>query len=262
MEFGSEELHLALRVACDAQDLSKAAELLYVPVQKTASSLFFKKRELFVKYTREDREDAIHDALLYMLEKLHEIAYPREEGVPKYAYYARFVFHGLIRKRSKVIRAAGWDSLDKPIPGPSGNGDGREQSLLDIVPSTTDQPESTVLTRDLLSEALRAFFALPNKPETLAAVGWVIMNDALGDPRISMREYAERLNGAQVADTVGRMERLMAEYGLDARLLEPLKERLRRTGAIPCFAGVTEGKLSNRKNSVTTKMRKDEKLKD
>lgn len=260
MKFGSEELHLALRAACDAQDLSKAAELLYEPVQKTAGSLFFKKREFFVKYTREDREDAIHDALLYMLERLREIAYPREEGVPKYAYYARFVFHGLIRNRSKVIRA--WDSLDQPIPSTKGTGDDKEQSLLDIVPSTKDQPESAVLTRDLLSKALRAFFSLPNEPETLAAVGWVIMNDVLGDPRMSMKEYVEKLNGTPVADTVGQIERLMAEDGLDARLLEPLKARLRKSGAGARFSGMTEGKLSNRKNSVTTKMRKDEKLRE
>lgn len=262
MEFGSEELHLALRAACDAQDLSRAAELLYEPVQKTAGSLFFKKREFFVKYTREDREDAIHDALLYMLERLREIAYPREEGVPKYAYYARFVFHGLIRRRSKVMRAAAWDSLDQPIPSARGTGDDKEQSLLDIVPSAKDQPESAVLTRDLLCKALRAFFSLPNEPETLAAVGWVIMNDVLGDPRVSMKEYVEKLNGTPVADTVRRLEGLMAEYGLDARLLEPLKARLCGSGAGARFSGVTEGKLSNRKNSVTTKMRKDEKLRE
>lgn len=255
MNFGSEELHLALKAASDADDLGAAAELLYEPVRRTARFLFAKRQEFFRMYTPEDQEDAIHDALLYMLEKLRVIADPPNEGVPNYSYYANFVFNGLCQRRRKLIRAANEASLDAPIAG-AGDGDDKEQTILSLLPSKETLPEAAALARDTLEEALRAFFALPNEPDTLAAVGLIILNEALGQTSMSLKDYAEALNGRPVHAVLDRIEQVLAALGLDARALDPVRKRLGRGGEVLLFSGVTEGKLANRKNSITTKLRK------
>ncbi len=262
MKFGSEELHLALRAACDADDLNKAASLLYEPVLKTARFFFAKKREFFSMYTREDREDAIHDALLYMLDRLKALAYPPNEGIPNYSYYARFVFYGMSQSRRKLIHIANQSSIDATLTYTQGSDNDKDQTILDFTPSTTDQPEKIVLERDTLCNALRAFFSLPNEPETLVSVGFIIMNEALGSARMSLKDYAQYFNGRQVSAVLLRIEEVLVTLDLDVHILDPVRSRLNHPSAAPYFFGVTEGKLANRKNSIVTKLRNAIKLEE
>lgn len=255
MKFGSEELHLALRAACDADDLNEAASLLYEPVVKTARYFFAKKREFFSMYTREDREDAVHDALLYMLNRLSTLAYPPNEGIPNYSYYAAFVFYGLCQSRRRLMHIANQSSTDATLSCAQGSDDDKDRSLLDFTPSTLDQPEMTALHRDALTNALRAFFSLPNEPETLVSVGFIIMNEALGSARVSLKDYAQYFNGRQVSAVLRLMEEVLLTLHLDVHILDPVWSRLNEASAAPCFTGVTEARLANRKNSIVTKMR-------
>ncbi len=262
MNFGSQELHLALRAACDANDLSAAAELLYDPVLRTARFLFANRQDFFRMYTREDQEDAIHDALLYMLDRLRTIAYPPNEGVPNYSYYANYVLNGLCQRRRKLIHIANEASLDASITGLKDSRDDQEQPILTLLPSGEGLPEPTVLARDALEEALRAFLALPNEPDTLAAVGLIILNEELSITSMSLRDYAEALNGKRVSASLDRIEQILATLELDVHVLDPIRKRLGHESESFVFSGLTAEKLANRKNSITTKLRNASKRKE
>lgn len=254
MKFGSEELHLALRAARDANDLTAAAELLYEPVCRTARFLFARKAESFRMYTREDRDDAMHDALVYMLERLDAIACPPNEGVPSYSYYANFVYNGLCQRRRKLIRIVGEISMNAPISGSGNSADDKEQTLLCLLHARKDQPESDILLQEEVNEALRDFFALSNEPVTLAAVGLIILSETLGAARMSLREYVEYLNGTEVSTVLNLIEHILAELELDVHALDPVRKRLNTAEEGTRFSGLTEAKLANRKNSIISKL--------
>lgn len=260
MNFGSDELHLELRKAYDSGDRAYAGTLLYEPVRRTARHLFAKFRDHFSMYSRQDQEDAVQNAMAYMLEHLQDLAYPKDEGTPCFSYYAKFVLSGLRKRRHKIIRDNKTESLDTPVN--SDDGDDHERTRMDFIPSTAAQPDRVALARDNLFNALRDFFQLKNNPETIVSVGYIILNDVLGTNPMSLAEYADYFNGRKVATVLLEIEDILNVLRLDTSVLAPARKKLLAEPVPPKFAGVTEKKLANRKNSVLDAMRKLRKPED
>lgn len=256
MKFGTEELHLALQEACAAGDLSYAAEILYEPVWRTSRLLFAKKRDRFALYTREDQEDAVHNALLYMLDRLDKLAYPNNDGIPNYSFYAEFVLNGLCQNRYRIMQRAAQISPDDPIPGGAASDDDRERTLQDILPSAQPLPDAVLIAREELHKALSAFFSLRNSPETLVSVGFIILNENLGIKPMSLKQCVEYFTTHSVAEVLAVIEKILVQNDQDTGVLAPLKSRLRSGSAVPSFDGITEARLANRKNDILTRMRK------
>lgn len=254
MRFGSEELHLELRKACDSGDLDYAGTLLCEPVRRAARILFAKFRDHFSMYSPEDREDAVQNAQLYMLEHLQDLAYPPEEGTPCFSYYAHFVLSGLRKRRHKIIRDGKSDRLDAPVG--ADDGDDRQATRLDLLPSTAAQPDRLALVRDNLFNALRDFFQLQNDPATLTCVAYTILNETLGTQPMSLAEYADYFNGRRISLVLQEIEDILNVLRLDTSILDPVKKRLHTLSDPPRFSGVTEKKLANRKNSILKELRK------
>ena len=253
MKFGSDEMHLALQEAYAAGDLSRAAELLYEPVQMVSRFLFAKYRETFSVYSAQDREDGVTDALLYMLENLAKIVHPEQEGTPKASFYYNFVYNGLRKRRHRIIQRLNQESLDAPVATGSSRGDGRVRIFGDTLPSREAAPGEALQQRDALQQTLKEFFALSNDPETLVAVAFVILNENLGIKPMSMREYVEFFNGQSVSRVLHSIEVILRQIRQDTAVLAPLRKRL--AGADSVFSGWTEGRLANRKNSILTRLR-------
>lgn len=266
MKFGSAELHLALQAACDAGDLSRAAELLYEPVCTVSRFLFVKYRETFGMYSLQDREDAVSDALLYMLDRLDRIAHPEQEGTPKASFYYQYIYNGLRQRRHRIIRESKQASLDAPVTRSGSQGDDRIRTFGETLPAPAPLPGEALETQDALHHALKAFFSLSNDPETLVSIAFIILNEQVGLKPMSMREYVEFLNGQPVSKVLHSIETILIHLRQDTSVLAPLKKRLSSSGPALVFAGLTESKLANRKNSILSKLRplkkEDSKKKD
>lgn len=255
MRFGSDELHQDLRKAYDAGDLEYAGLLLHDPVVKTARMLFARFHDHFSMYSPEDREDAIQNAQVYMLEHLKALAYPKEEGTPNFTYYSNFVLSGLRNQRHKIIRDSHSVSMDAPISSGTAKGDDKERTLGDITPAKQLQPDQYVLKRDSLHTVLNSFFQLKNDPATIASVAYIILNEALGGDPMSMDDYATFFNGSTVTSVVDKIESILILIGQDVSILAPLRRRLAAPEPLR-FANVTYSKLANRKNSVLNSIRR------
>ncbi len=253
MKFGTEKLHLELRKAFDSGDRDYAGELLYEPVRRTARYLFAKHSDHFSMYSDRDREDAVQNAYVYMLDHLQDLAYPKEEGTPSSLYYANFVLSGMRKERYKIIRDSKTDPLDAPVTG--GDGDDGERTRQDFIPSKAPQPDRIALARDNLHNALRDFFQLKNDPATLISVAYVITNEALGFRSMSLNEYADYFNGRKVAEVLLEFQDILNTLHLDTGILAPVRQKLRAKPEPPRFANVTAGKLASRKNSILSILR-------
>lgn len=254
MKFGSAELHLALQAACDAGDLPRAAELLYEPVCAVSRFLFVKYRETFSLYSVQDREDAISDALLYMLDRLGKIAHPELEGTPKASFYYQYIYNGLRQRRHRIVRETRQASLDTPFTRSGSQGDDRVRTLGETLQSPTSAPGEALEMRDTLHHALKAFFSLNNDPETLVSIAFIILNEQVGLKPMSMREYVKFLNGQKVSKVLHSIEMILGHIQQDAGVLAPIKKRLATSGSTLVFAGLTESKLANRKSSILSKL--------
>lgn len=255
MKFGSDELHLALQSACDAGDLSRAAELLYEPIRTVSRFLFVKYRDTFSMYTFQDKEDAVTDALLYMLDRLPRIAHPEQEGTPKASFYYQFVYNGLRQRKHRILQGLNQPSLDAPVTRAGSQGDDRIRTFGDTLPARNPAPGDALQQRDTLHHTLKEFFSLNNDPETLVSVAFIILNENLGMKPMSMREYVEFFNGQNVSRVLHSIEMILQHLQQDTSVLAPVKKRLAASGTDPRFSGLTEGKLANRKNSILTKLR-------
>lgn len=256
MKFGSEELHLALQKACDSHDLNYAAELLYEPVTRASRNLFTKRQDLFFPYNRQDQEDAMQNAMLYMLDRLDKLAYPPNEGTPNYSYYSAFVLNGLLQNRHEILVRRGIVSLDDTLTDHSARGDNKEKTYLDTQVSTAAGPDDIVVTRDNLALALKDLFNLKNDPDTLISVGFIILNEELGFKPMSMQQYADFLNGSQVTKVLSNVETFLNYLSIDVRILTPVRKRLLSVSEPLVYSDVTASKIANRKNSVLEKLRK------
>lgn len=256
MRFGSDELHQELRKACDVNDLDYAGILLHDPVVKTARMLFARFHDHFSMYSFEDKEDAIQNAQVYMLEHLRDLAYPQDDGTPNFTYYSKFVLSGLRRQRHKIIRDSKSLSMDEPLTNSSSKGDDKDRTRGDVMPSPQLQPDQQAMARGHLQDVLRSFFLLKNDPATLASVAYIILNEALGGPAMSMEDYARFFNGRTVSSVVDKIEDILADIRQDADILLPLRRRLAAAPEPPRFANITYSKLANRKNSVLETLRR------
>ena len=224
----------------------------------------------FGMFNAQDREDAKQEAMLYVYKALdgfldNPLNDPACEAENRYTPAKRqgwvhlLVNKALMRTRDRIKKHAlspgaardtyeRVESLDKEI---GTDGDSREA---DFIPADGPAPDQALLLRERLAEAMEAFFGLKNSPELLAAVGFVILSEALTGAHRSLDAYADLLNGMPALSVVGAIERMLGEYGVDGAVLAELRRRLNGDGE-RTIEGLTAKTLANRKNSMLSTLR-------
>ena len=256
--FGSDAFFIGLKRAREAGDRERFQMMFIEKVQAKAAVLM--QRFPYTRYSREDREDAIQETVLYMLGKAdafmddprNDPESGREDGfgpLQRQRWLAEGVSFALKHHRVKVFKHADVDSLNREFDG----GDGG--SLMDITPSRQPTPEQNLMRRERLAEAFRKLFSLGNAPELLAAMGYMLLEENLLGARRSQAQYAELLNGMRVGELLDMLEASLAEAEIDIRVMAPLRSRVKDAGTV--IEGMNPRNMANRKNSILTTLRTD-----
>jgi len=262
--FGSDEFFFLLKSAYEEEDTDTIGELLWPMVCKASHQLF--KKECFWGYSPGDKEDAQQDAMLYVLKKIESfLLNPRNNPFApedirysprqKEKLFYQLVEYGLLHSYRDIYKGPETISIDEYRN--KENSRTFEQTL--VVPDKWS-PEACLEARDSLEKALYSFFSLPNNPETLASIGFVIISEQMSNRSMSLEEYANLLNGKSVNMIVAKIETLLKPLRLHFDVLSPLKKRLESQSNLHQFISLTPSKLANRKNSILSKL--SMKLKD
>lgn len=228
------------------------------------------RKSAFAMFSAEDRQDAKQEAMLYAFGKLGDFldnplndpgceSKERYGPVKRQAWAHRVVYHALLHVRDSIKKHAlspgvqsgelmSVESLDREI----GDEDGGR--IVDFIPAERSGADEGLLLRERLAEACGAFFALKNSPELLAAVGFVIISEALTGAHRSLDAYADLLNGMPALSVVSAIERMLGEYGVGGAALSGVKKRLGGDGS-RTIEGLTAKSLANRKNSMLSTLR-------
>lgn len=250
-------------------DPTEAAELLMQQVKSICRSIIRNTRLGFYHVTKEDFEDYTQEAWMKLWMNMEDfLANPKNdpdsEGEhydphQKYALARMIVLREMqhLRDRKMEKNPKGWDnrriqlvSSDQPVC--PGDGDA---PLSLFIPDRNPTPDRVVAEEDALRDAIAGLFSLPNSPETLAAVGYVILSNAL-EGKQSMSDLAENLNQLTVLQVVERIESLLDEHGYDPSWMTPFRKRVTKENGNRQITGLTAAKLANRKNDVQGMLRK------
>ncbi len=256
--FGSASFYLRLKTAWSGNDREQMAELLEEHVRRIGG--MFLQRSSFHYYSYEDREDALQDAMLYVLRNIDSfLADPRNDPAAggeaayleheKNGWLRRVVFNGIRHSSQRILRNS-HESLDRPV-GEQEDG----ATLENIVSLRSRRMEDEVVCRSQAEEALKSLFSLPNEPATLAVIGYMVMIGELENRKISLEGYAAYFQKTPLRALISQMDILLNRHQLNRNVLAPLRKR---TDALPEGAGmpeITARKLANRKNSVLQELR-------
>lgn len=257
--FGSDSFFRQMKEAQQARDRERLAALLWPHVQRMGS--FILRRSAYDYYSYDDRQDAVQDAALYVYGAIDGFLDdprndPAAEGEARFtekekmSWLYRYVFNG-IRHSARKVQKHQHDSLDRPATGQDD-----ERSLGETIPAPGGAADAAFTLREQLTEACRAFFSLPNDPAVVAAVGFIILRDALRPRKTPLEAYAEALRKTDVTALIRGIEKLLKEAEVDDSVLDPLRERIDFAALPQPLRDVTAKKLANRKNSMLSALRK------
>lgn len=258
-KFGSDSFFAQIKGAWEDNDLDQVAELLEKHVKCIGK--FFLQKSCFSHYTFHDKEDAIQDAMLYVLQHIGSfLSDPRNdpkapEGASfheqeKNAWLRKTVFNG-IRHSSRTILKHDHVSLDETIDSSP-----KSIALLNVIPLHTAQVDESLLAKEQVEEALRSLFSLPNEPATIIAVGYMILLSELEKKRFSVETYVEHFRKTSMAVIIGQMETLLTRHQLSTDVLRPLIARIGKNSSRPLSPDITAKKLTNRKSSMLNELKK------
>ena len=254
--FGSDSFFAGLKAAWDRNDREEMALLLDAHVKRVGGRLL--QKSCFSHYTCQDREDALQDAMLYVLKNIdaflrdprnspdspEDTRYSEHE---KNGWLRKVVFNGLRHSSQRILQNS-HDSLDRTL-GEAEDG----FTLANVVPLRSKTMEDALECREMAEEALRRLFGLPNEPATLAAVGYMILVSEMEKVKIPLEGFADYFNKTPVSTLISQMRLLLVRHGLDGEVLLPLEERMRTD---PGHAQeMTAKKLANRKSSILRELR-------
>lgn len=256
--FGSDSFFRQMKEAQQAQDRDRLGALLWPHVQRIGN--FILRRSAYSYYSFQDRQDAA----LYVLGAIDGFLDdprndPAAEAAARYlekgkmSWLYQYVFNGIRHSADKVLKNR-HDSLDRPASCQED-----ERSLGDTIPAPGEAAEERMLRREGLEKACRDFFSLPNDPAVIAAVGFIILRDELRPRKTSLEAYAQALRKTDMAALLRGIEKLLKESGVDAGVLDPLRERIDPAAPSQALRDVTAKRLANRKNSMLTALRKKRK---
>ena len=265
--FGSDAFFREMKQAWQKDD-EKASQLLLTQVTLLCRSIIRKPGNGFYEVTKEDLEDYASEVWIKLWQNMDRFLSdpkndPDSEGehftaAQKYEWARRLALHEMQHLRDRKFgrnpSGSGGQRI-KILPLDISTGkNGNDTGYLDFIPSPDPAPEEQTVVSSAVSEALERLFSLPNNPETLAVVGYVILASALEEKR-SAEEYADFLNRHTVDEIVGSMEDMMAANSLDASCLLPFRERIDKAGAGNTVPDITPKKLINRKNDIRSTLR-------
>ncbi len=141
-------------------------------------------------------------------------------------------------------------SLDQPV-----NSNDHCTPLGAFIPDRNSGPVQLSEDTDSVRDALKELLNLSNNSETLAAVTYVIISNALGHKQ-SMNDYAEILNQWTIYQTIESIEMLLVKSGMDPSWLSFFRQRVEKEGGDRPMTGLTAAKLTNRKNDIQSILRK------
>lgn len=253
--FGTDEFILKLKQAYMKQEWKTVESLLEPKVYATARSILYREQE-FRFDTQENKEKALNEAWVQMLEEIggflsnerndpsspEEIRYSQAEKQSWFRGRIRNILrHSLEKDRKyRVI------SQDAPIAPDS------DMTVSDTIPASTPTPEEVVLLKERFNEVLTAFFSLGHAPEMIAAVGFIILQQALESKKYSLDEYSSVLSGKPTIQILQKIKKILIRWETDPAVINPLLKRLRPNSLIP---NLTPQKLANRKNHMLASMR-------
>lgn len=277
----ADDVFVQLKTLYDSQQTEEYVSLLHKEAQAAMDMEL--RKSVFALYRPSDREDARQEALMYLFSKMDAFMRdPRNDAASaapdsfssaqKKAWLHKTLYLGLLHSRDRVQKEnysqdrrqtaqaeqgklIPIDSLDRSVTEEKG------RTLADTIPSGEAAYEETLMLREEVQEACQALFSLPNSPELLAAVGFVILSETLGGRHRSLADYAALLENRLVEEVLGQIERLLLSNGLSNRVLLPLKERTTHSrrekfkGELRIM-GITPKTLANRKNSMLNQLRK------
>ena len=278
-QFGSDQVFETLKALYDTGDREQFATLLYEKVMPVIAVQL--KKSVFSIYSKQDKEDASQDALIYVFGKmdafLHDEANnPTSTEITPYTeaqkqgWLHKTVFNGLRHSLNQVTNSYFTPSQVKGNDLTGGEKEKSRQRIeyLDSISSDTDlslyhytpsselNPEETYLLKDQVQEACSGFFSLNNSPPLLASIGLVILTEYLDNAPFSLSEYVNIINGKKLGDIVLLLEESLSRHKISLNVLDPLKERISDDLSEHQIEGLTEKIISNRKNSMLTMLRK------
>ena len=218
--FGSDSFFARLKGAWDANELDQVAELLESHVTRIGMTCL--KQSCFSHYSYHDKEDAIQDAMLYVLQRIGSfLTDPRndsntQEGTlfleqEKNSWLRKTVFNG-IRHSSRRVLKHNYVSLDETV-------EKSQTSIkqLDVISLHTVQTDDNLLAREQVEEALRSLFSLPNEPATIITIGYMILVSELENIHFSVEKYADYFRKTPMYIVISQMETLLSKHQLNEK---------------------------------------------
>ena len=271
VRFGSDEFFREMKAVWGKDD-DRVGGLLMEQVEGMCRTLIYSPAYSRCGFIEDDLDDYVQETFLllwpkypgFMEDPLNDPdsdASDKFDPRQKYCWLEGLTFRAMQHVRDRRI---GRKSNRKDAFGntvrliyeykPDERDDEWKETPLTMVAAVGQDPDQNLVFNAALLEAFQDLFSLPNEPQTLITVCYVIVRSVVGT-KLKGEEFAEYLNGRTVLEISREILQTLGENGFHPDLLSQLREILPQQTAV--VSGLTASRIANRKNTILSVLRKN-----
>lgn len=264
-DYWSDDFVRELKAAYEAGDNNRVMEMIEPFIIRHTRRMLADPRMGCFFPSLADKEDALQEVRIHAMKNVAKFfrdpSNDPDSGAEQIRwtgervnYWKQTIIWKLNDMRKKIGRQVRTYSYDAEVKNQDGDEYQKKEELSDGSLALDEQ----AVNKEKLQHTLERLYSLKNDPETLLAVGYMILNNVLGGGKLSYRDYSEVFCRASAKEILLDTHELLMRVRIDSKVLKPLYERLDFESDAWEKRGWEENMLANRKHMVLKRMKQFE----